>query len=84
MNLEATFEEAVSRSKSLPRQPNEVLLELYALYKQATVGDVGGSRPGPFDMVGRAKYDAWSALEGTTREDAKRRYAERVDELANP
>jgi acyl-CoA-binding protein len=54
---------------------------LYALYKQATVGDVEGKRPGMIDFVGRAKYDAWAALEGTPSGDAEQAYVELVESL---
>jgi len=82
MDLRTEFEAAAARSKELPEQPNETLLDLYGLYKQATSGDVNGKRPGMFDPVGRAKYDAWAAHEGTSREDAMRAYIELVDRLA--
>jgi diazepam-binding inhibitor (GABA receptor modulating acyl-CoA-binding protein) len=81
MDLKSQFEEAAARSRDLPSQPNDVLLELYALYKQATDGDVTGSRPGMFDMVGRAKFDAWSGLRGIPVDEAMRRYIDRVDAL---
>ena len=65
-DLQARFDAAVANSKSLPERPdNTVLLKLYALYKQASEGDVEGRRPGFTDLVGRAKYDAWAALKGT-------------------
>jgi acyl-CoA-binding protein len=80
-DLKEKFEDAAARSKSLPNQSNEVLLELYALYKQATKGDVSGSQPGMFDMVGRAKYDAWSKLKGTSTDDAMTSYISRINEL---
>jgi len=82
MSLTAEFEAAAQQAKSLPRQSDEVLLELYGLYKQATAGDVSGEEPGMFDFVGRAKYDAWQALRGTDRESAMRAYVDRVHELA--
>ena len=82
MDLKKQFDDAVARSTELPSQPNDVLLELYALYKQATEGDVTGSRPGMFDMVGRAKFDAWSGVRGVAREEAMQRYVDRVNELA--
>ena len=81
MDLKAEFDEATQRSKSLPSQPNEILLELYGLYKQATVGDAAGSRPGVFDIVGRAKYDAWSKRAGTAPDEAMRAYVDLVNEL---
>jgi diazepam-binding inhibitor (GABA receptor modulating acyl-CoA-binding protein) len=80
--LKAKFESAAADSKKLPERPsNDVLLQLYALYKQGTDGDVEGKRPGFTDMVGRAKYDAWAAIKGTTTDDAMKRYIELVDSL---
>jgi acyl-CoA-binding protein len=76
------FETAAAEAQQLPEKPgNEDLLKLYALYKQATVGDVEGKRPGMMDFVGRAKYDAWAALEGTSEDDAKQAYVELVESL---
>ncbi|NOZ95381.1 MAG: acyl-CoA-binding protein [Acidobacteria bacterium] len=82
MDLLARFEEAARRAKALGDQSNETLLELYALYKQATAGDVPGKRPGMFDPVGRAKFDAWSGKAGMSREEAMESYVELVDRLA--
>lgn len=81
-DLDARFERAVSESKSLPERPdNMTLLKLYALYKQASAGDVDGKRPGFTDMVARAKWDAWKQLEGTDRDEAKQQYIDLVEEL---
>ena len=81
-NLKAQFEAAVADSKKLPERPgNDVLLKLYALYKQATEGDVSGKRPGFTDMVGRAKYDAWAAIKETSLEDAMQQYIDLVTSL---
>lgn len=83
MELSARFEDAQARVKQLRETPsNDDLLELYALYKQATVGDVSGSRPGMLDLKGRAKFDAWSKKKGTGKEDAMTRYVTLVDRLA--
>ena len=80
--LKTKFEAAAAESKKLPERPsNDVLLQLYALYTQGTDGDVEGKRPGFTDMVGRAKYDAWAAIKGTTTDDAMKRYIELVDSL---
>lgn len=80
--LKKQFEAAVAESKKLPERPsNDVLLQLYALYKQASEGDVAGKRPGFTDMVGRAKYDAWAAIKGTTADGAMKRYIELVGSL---
>lgn len=80
--LDEQFEAAVSGVKDLSKDPgNDAKLRLYALYKQATEGDVEGSRPGFTNLVGRAKYDAWAAVKGTAPDDAKRSYVEYVDAL---
>lgn len=81
-DLKAKFEAAVAASKTLKEKPdNQTLLQLYALYKQATEGDVTGKRPGMMDMVGRAKYDAWAKLEGTVAETAMKSYTDLVKKL---
>ncbi len=81
-DLRAAFERAAQEVQQLPRRPdNETLLQLYALYKQATIGDVQGSRPGVLDMTGRLKYDTWAKLKGTPAETAMGRYIELVEHL---
>lgn len=80
--LEKLFEAAVADSKTLSKRPdNEKLLKLYGYYKQATTGDVEGERPGFTDFTGRAKFDAWSALEGTSKEDAMQKYVDLIERL---
>ena len=77
------FESAVARTKEFTRRPsNEELLELYALYKQATEGDVDGERTGGFDFKAIAKYDAWEALKGKSKEVAIAEYIGLVDKLS--
>jgi acyl-CoA-binding protein len=81
-DLKAQFEIAAQEAQQLPARPgNDVLLNLYALYKQATAGDVSGSRPGFTDFVGRAKYDAWAKLKGTAKDAAMRSYIDLVASL---
>ncbi len=81
-DLQAAFEDAAARAQQLSKRPdNETMLKLYSLYKQATVGDVSGKRPGFTDFVGRAKYDAWSKLKGQSSNDAKGSYITLVEEL---
>jgi acyl-CoA-binding protein len=76
------FADAQERVKKLTERPsNDQLLDLYALYKQATTGDVEGSRPGMLDMKGRAKYDAWAGKKGIKPDDAKKKYVALVDKL---
>lgn len=81
-DLKTQFENAVAESKNLPERPdNNSLLQIYALYKQATRGDAEGERPGFSDMVGRVKYDAWAGMQGTTAEDAMQRYIDLIESL---
>jgi diazepam-binding inhibitor (GABA receptor modulating acyl-CoA-binding protein) len=82
MTQEEKFEDAQKRVKTLSSTPsNETLLDLYALYKQATTGDVDGKRPGMMDFKGRAKFDAWATRKGMTKEKAMEAYIALVDRL---
>jgi diazepam-binding inhibitor (GABA receptor modulator, acyl-CoA-binding protein) len=81
MEQREAFEAATGRAKELPKQPNDVLLELYGLFKQSTEGDVSGEKPGMFDFVGVAKYEAWETRRGVTKDDAMQAYIELVDRL---
>ena len=82
-DLHTAFTDAVAASKELTQRPdNATLLKLYALYKQASVGDVEGVRPGFSDMVGRAKWDAWNEIKGLSADDAMQQYIDRIDSLA--
>ncbi|WP_129674802.1 acyl-CoA-binding protein [Candidatus Chloroploca sp. Khr17] len=81
-DLKARFEQAAQQVQQLPKRPdNDALLKLYALYKQGTLGDVTGSRPGILDMQGRMKYDSWVKLKGTSNEQAMNDYIALVDQL---
>jgi len=76
------FAAAQERAQNLPARPgNQQLLELYALYKQATDGDLSGSRPGLLDIKGRAKYDAWASRGGLSKDAAIKKYVALVDKL---
>lgn len=80
--LKAKFEKAVAESKTLPERPdNATLLKIYALYKQASEGDVASKRPGFTDLVGRAKWDAWKALEGKAANAAMQDYIDLIESL---
>jgi len=84
-DLKYQFDTAAKAVQSLPRKPdNETLLKLYALYKQATVGDASGKRPGFTDPVGRAKYDAWEKLRGKSQEQAMQQYIDLANTLLQP
>jgi len=81
-DLKSKFEAATAAAKQTKKKPdNATLLKLYSYYKQATEGDVKGDRPGGFDFVGAAKYDAWAKLRGTTRDDAMQSYIKQVEKL---
>ena len=80
--LKSKFEQAVADSKTLPERPdNQTLLQIYALYKQATQGDATGKRPGFMDLVGRAKWDAWKAVEGKSANEAMQAYVDLIESL---
>ncbi len=83
MNIQEQFDQAVVRSKTLSEKPgNDVLLQLYSLYKQATEGDVNLDPPSNmFDFVAKAKYNAWEGLKGKSRESAMQEYVELVGRL---
>lgn len=81
-DLKAQFEQATKDIKSLAEKPdNDTLLRLYALYKQGSEGNVSGAKPGFFDFVGTAKYEAWEKLAGTKSEDAMKKYVDLVKKL---
>ncbi|MET3134067.1 diazepam-binding inhibitor (GABA receptor modulating acyl-CoA-binding protein) [Oxalobacteraceae bacterium GrIS 1.11] len=82
MSIQEQFEQAQLDSKNLSERPdNMTLLKIYALFKQASSGDASGSRPGFTDMVGRAKFDAWAALTGTSNDEAKQQYIDLIADL---
>jgi diazepam-binding inhibitor (GABA receptor modulating acyl-CoA-binding protein) len=82
MSLQEQFAQAQADSKNLSERPdNMTLLKIYALFKQASTGDADGKRPGFTDMVGRAKWDAWDAIKGTSKDDAMQQYIDLIEEL---
>ncbi len=82
MSLQEQFAQAQADSKNLSERPdNMTLLKIYALFKQASSGDADGKRPGFTDMVGRAKWDAWDAIKGTSKDDAMQQYIDLIEEL---
>ena len=77
------FEKAKESIMNLPQKPgNETLLELYALNKQATIGDINIEKPAMFDFVANAKYNSWSEKTGMSQDDAKQKYIDLVKNLA--
>src|SRR3546814_1076477 len=82
-DLQARFEQAKQDVQGLSERPdNDTLLRLYALYKQGSEGDVSGPKPGFFDFVPTAKYEAWAKLAGPGQDDAKQKYVDTVKKLA--
>ncbi len=83
MATEEEFKAAAERTKTFTKRPdNAELLALYALFKQASDGDVSGARPGMFDLKGRAKYDAWAAQKGKSKDASRDEYVALVAKLA--
>lgn len=81
-DLQTLFAQAQADVKTLAERPdNQTLLQLYALFKQATDGDVQGERPGMMDFINRAKYDAWDKIKGMSVEDAMQGYVDVVNKL---
>ncbi len=81
-NLQAQFDAAMADSKNLAERPdNATLLKIYSLYKQGSTGDNADKKPGFSDMVGRAKWDAWNSLKGTSTDDAKQQYVDLIESL---
>ena len=81
-DLQKQFEQAAKDVQGLSERPdNDTLLRLYALYKQGAEGDVHGDKPGFFDFVGTAKYEAWEKLKGLSHDDAKKKYIDLVKRL---
>ncbi|KAK3543563.1 hypothetical protein QTP70_023900 [Hemibagrus guttatus] len=79
---EEAFQKAAEEVKQLKSKPGDAeMLEIYSLYKQATVGDVNTARPGMLDFTGKAKWDAWDAKKGMSKEDAVKAYISKVEEL---
>jgi len=82
-DLQGDFDSAVANSKNLAQRPdNATLLKLYALYKQASSGDLTEKKPGFGDMIGRAKWDAWNAVKGTSKDDAMQQYVDLIGSLS--
>ena len=82
-DIKTSFDAAVANSKNLSERPdNATLLKIYALYKQATAGDNSEKKPGFGDMVGRAKWDAWNNLKGTSTDDAMQQYVDLIESLS--
>lgn len=83
-DLETRFKQAADDAQALEQRPdNDTLLKLYALYKQGSEGDVSGEKPGFFDFVGVAKYEAWEKLRGMEPDEAKQKYVDLVESLRN-
>ncbi|MEM7053062.1 MAG: acyl-CoA-binding protein [Pseudomonadota bacterium] len=81
-DLQQEFEQASVRVKALDERPdNDTMLKLYALYKQGSEGDISGEKPGFFDFVGVAKYEAWEKQQGVDQATAQQQYIDLVNSL---
>lgn len=82
-DLKKQFEAAAANSKNLSERPdNNTMLKIYALYKQASVGDNTEKKPGFTDLVGRAKWDAWNNIKGVATKDAMQQYVDLIESLS--
>ena len=82
MTLKEEFDEAVNRTRELTHRPsNDILLKLYALYKQSTTGDVQGEIPNGMDFKAAAKYRAWESLKGKPADTCRKEYIDLVNSL---
>lgn len=78
------FEAAAEQVKNLKTRPTDLeLLEIYALYKQATVGDCNTPKPGLFDLKGKAKWEHWNTKKGLSKEAAVQQYIAKAQELVD-
>ncbi|MCC5864989.1 MAG: acyl-CoA-binding protein [Wenzhouxiangella sp.] len=81
-DLDARFQQAAADAQNLSERPdNDTMLSLYALYKQGSQGDVSGAKPGFFDFVGVAKYEAWEKRKGMSTDEAKEKYIALIESL---
>ncbi len=83
-DLQTQFEAAIQKVQTAEgdfKPSNELKLEMYALYKQGAEGDANGKKPGAFDLVGKAKWNAWEKLKGMSQDEAKQKYIDKVEEL---
>jgi len=85
MSLQEEFEAIVKRvqenADAMLKLSDDKKLEVYALFKQATVGDTNTERPGMLDFKGKAKWDAWNGKKGTTQDEARQQYIDLVGGL---
>ncbi|KAH0567119.1 putative acyl-CoA-binding protein [Cotesia glomerata] len=82
MSIQEKFEKAAQEVKELASQPSdEDLLILYGSFKQATIGDCHTDKPGYFSLKEKAKWDAWNAKKGMSKEDAQKDYIKKVAQL---
>lgn len=80
--MQEKFDQAAINVKKLRKSPkNDELVEIYALYKQATIGNVNTADPGIWKKKEKIKWNAWKHKEGTNREKAKQDYVNKVNEL---
>lgn len=77
------FEAAAAKVKSgaVKGSPTDAeKLKVYALFKQATEGDVTGDRPGGLlNFEAKAKFDARKAIEGKSKDAAMEEYIAEVE-----
>ncbi|XP_078482837.1 enoyl-CoA delta isomerase 2 [Ciona intestinalis] len=82
--VDGDFETAKQRLNTLKQEPgNDVKLQIYALFKQATLGANNTKKPGTFNFVGQAKWNAWNDLGPMSQDEAKAGYVKIVKDLSD-
>ena len=83
ITLTEHFQRATQMVHLLPTKPSdEDLLQLYGIYKQATVGNCNTQKPTAlFDIKGKRKWEAWKSNLNLSSEEAKKQYILKVQSL---
>jgi len=82
MGLKEDFDKAATDVRNLKASPsNAEMLEVYAFFKQGSVGDCNTKQPGIIDQTNRAKWSAWDGKKGMSKDDAMKHYIEKSKQL---
>jgi diazepam-binding inhibitor (GABA receptor modulating acyl-CoA-binding protein) len=82
--IQKLFKDASKEVHNLQTKPSDNdLLNLYANYKQATVGDINIDKPSFYMFKESSKWTAWDKLKGTPKVQAQVNYIKIVEDLKN-
>jgi acyl-CoA-binding protein len=75
LELEERFKLATTHVQAVAANlDSKLLLQLYGLYKQATVGPCTAAQPSWFNVTAKQKWEAWNQLKQMTVEEAMQSY----------